>query len=54
MSKRWIHGTFEDEHQLLAATAAVREQGYRVEDIFTPYPVHGLPALDIADLEGSL
>ncbi|MGE0192138.1 MAG: DUF3341 domain-containing protein [Planctomycetota bacterium] len=43
MSKRWIHGTFEDEHRLLAATSAVREQGYEVEDVFTPYPVHGLP-----------
>jgi hypothetical protein len=33
---------FLDPERLLAAIKAVREQGYRGIDAYTPYPVHGL------------
>lgn len=42
MSNRVLLATFEHEDDLLAATAAVREEGLRIADAFTPYAVHGL------------
>ena len=42
MSQRIVLATFEHETDLLAATAAVRQKGYRIVDAFTPYAVHGL------------
>lgn len=42
-SERFCVGYFEDESALLAAVAAARRRGYSVVDVFTPYPVHGLP-----------
>ncbi len=42
MSDRLLLATFEHEEDLLAATTAVREKGYRILDVFTPYAVHGL------------
>ncbi len=42
MSDRVLLATFEHEEDLLAATTAVREKGYRILDVFTPYAVHGL------------
>ncbi len=42
MSDRVLVATFEHEDDLLAATAAVRRDGQRIVDAFTPYAVHGL------------
>jgi hypothetical protein len=42
MSDRVLVATFEHEDDLLAATNAVREGGFRIVDAFTPYAVHGL------------
>lgn len=42
MSDRVLLATFAHEDDLLAATAAVRRQGWRIIDAFTPYAVHGL------------
>jgi hypothetical protein len=42
MSHRVLLAVFDHEDDLLAATEAVRSQGYRVVDAFTPYAVHGL------------
>ncbi len=42
MSQRMLLAVFEHEDDLLAATSAVREKGFRVVDAFTPYAVHGL------------
>jgi hypothetical protein len=42
MSQRVLLATFEHEDDLLAATAAVRREGLRIVDAFTPYAVHGL------------
>ena len=42
MSQRVLLATFEHEDDLLAATRAARQQGWRIVDAFTPYAVHGL------------
>lgn len=42
MNRRLLLGTFANEHDLLAATAAAHERGYPIIDAYTPYPVHGL------------
>ncbi len=34
--------TFEHEDDLLAAVKQVRQQGYKIIDVFTPYAIHGL------------
>lgn len=42
MSCRILTGSFESEEDLLAAVARVRASGFRVVDVYVPYPVHGL------------
>jgi len=42
MSQRVLMAVFEHEDDLLAATDAVRREGLRIVDAFTPYAVHGL------------
>lgn len=37
-----VIGFFEDSHDLVEATAKVRDAKYSHFDAFTPYPVHGL------------
>lgn len=44
MSKRLLINVFENEQDILGATKAVRENGYKIVDVFTPYAVHGLDA----------
>ena len=41
MSERVI-ARFVDESALLAAVREARARGFRVREVFTPYPVHGL------------
>ena len=42
MSDRLLLATFSHEDDLLAATTAVREKGFHIVDVFTPYAVHGI------------
>lgn len=42
MSRRVIVGVFERETDVVAATQASRARGYVIEDVYTPYAVHGL------------
>ena len=42
MSRRQLLGSFDDEKDILDATRAVREAGFSVADVYTPYAVHGL------------
>jgi len=44
MSKRLLITAFENEKDILGATKAARENGYKIVDVFTPYAVHGLDA----------
>lgn len=44
MVKKFVVGSFEDENVLFPAVKNVRRQGYKIHDVYTPYPVHGLDA----------
>ncbi|OIO10346.1 MAG: hypothetical protein AUJ52_04435 [Elusimicrobia bacterium CG1_02_63_36] len=38
----FLVGVFVCEQDLLAATHAAREAGFKIHDAYTPYPVHGM------------
>lgn len=40
--KRFVVGCFDDEAVLFPAVKKVRNAGYKIQDVYTPYPVHGL------------
>ena len=42
MSRRLLHAVYDDESRLLAAIEDLRAHDLEVEDVFSPYPVHGL------------
>ena len=42
MSNKVIHAIFDDDDVLLSAVKKVREAKYQIEEVFTPFPVHGL------------
>jgi hypothetical protein len=42
MSRRVFVGVFEREEDIHGAVRAVRERGWNIVDIYTPYAVHGL------------
>lgn len=42
MIKTFVVGSFEDENVLFPAVKNVRKAGYKIHDVYTPYPVHGL------------
>lgn len=42
-SRRIFMGVFEREEDVVGATLAARERGWRIVDVHAPYPVHGLP-----------
>jgi hypothetical protein len=50
MSNKVIHAIYEDDDVLLGAIKVVREANHHIEEVFTPFPVHGLEkALGIAN-----
>ena len=40
--KKFVVGSFEDEKVLFPAVKNVRKAGYKIHDVYTPFPVHGL------------
>lgn len=40
--KKFIVGSFDDEDVLFPAVRNVRKAGYKIQDVYTPFPVHGL------------
>jgi hypothetical protein len=40
--KKFTVGCFDEEETLFAAVKKVRTAGYKIHDVYTPYPVHGL------------
>lgn len=40
--KKFVVGSFDDEKVLFPAIKNVRRAGYKIHDVFTPFPVHGL------------
>ncbi|MBN8664819.1 MAG: DUF3341 domain-containing protein [Chitinophagales bacterium] len=48
--KKFTVGCFDEEDTLFAAVKKVRTAGYKIHDVYTPYPVHGLDkALGLRD-----
>jgi len=42
MIKKFVVGSFEEEKVLFPAVKNVRRAGYKIHDVYTPFPVHGL------------
>ena len=42
MATHKIHALYNDDDILLQAVKQVRDQHYHIEEIFCPFPVHGL------------
>src|SRR5215475_2105224 len=40
--KRFVVGSFDDEAVLFPAVKKVRSAGYKIHDVYTPMPIHGL------------
>lgn len=40
--KKFVVGVFEEEGNLFNAVRRVRKSGYRLHDVYTPFPIHGL------------
>ena len=40
--KKFIVGCYDNEPVLLSAVKSVRNKGYKIHDVYTPMPVHGL------------
>ena len=41
-NKNFIVGIFDDEDILLHAVEDIREKGVKIQEVFSPFPVHGL------------
>lgn len=42
MRKKFVVGSFDDENVLFPAIKNVRRSGYKIHDVYTPFPIHGL------------
>ena len=42
--KKFVVGCFDDEQVLFPAVRSVRKAGYKIHDVYTPMPIHGLDA----------
>jgi hypothetical protein len=40
--KKFVVGSFSDENVLFPAVKRVRSAGYKIHDVYTPFPPHGL------------
>ena len=40
--KKFVVAAFDDEAVLFPAVKNVRKAGYKIHDVYTPFPVHGL------------
>jgi len=50
MASKVIHALYTDDDILLQAVKKVREKHYHIEEVYTPFPVHGLEkAMGLAD-----
>lgn len=42
MSKVYVHALYNDDDRLKDGAKKVREQGYSIKEVFSPFPVHGI------------
>lgn len=40
--KKFVVGCFDEEATLFSAVKNVRKKGYKLQDVYTPFPIHGL------------
>ncbi len=40
--KKFVVGCFNDEKLLFPAVKQIRKAGYKIHDVYTPFPIHGL------------
>jgi len=43
--KKFVVASFDDEAVLFPAVKQVRKTGYKIHDVYTPMPIHGLDAM---------
>ena len=49
-SNRTIHALYDDDDTLLSAVKKIRSEKFHIEEVYTPFPVHGLEkALGLED-----
>ena len=54
-SNKVIHALYDDDDALLSAVKSIREKKYHIEEVYTPFPVHGLDkVLGLADTRISI
>ena len=41
-SKNYILGVFDDEDIVMSAIPKIREAGTKIEEVFSPFPIHGI------------
>tara|TARA_Y100001980_G_C14334706_1_gene150882 strand:- start:18 stop:548 length:531 start_codon:yes stop_codon:yes gene_type:complete len=41
-SNRFVHALYDDDDTLLKAVKNIRSEKYDIEEVYTPFPVHGL------------
>ena len=42
MSEKILHAVYDDDDKLIEAVKEIRTSKYSIEEIYTPFPVHGL------------
>ena len=42
MSNKVVHALYDDDDVLLSAVKNIRKEKYNIEEVYTPFPVHGL------------
>tara|TARA_B100001996_G_scaffold272738_1_gene213656 strand:+ start:116 stop:649 length:534 start_codon:yes stop_codon:yes gene_type:complete len=42
MENKYIHAIYDDDDVLLKAVKTLRENNFHIEEVYTPFPVHGL------------
>ena len=42
MANKFLHAIYDDDDKLLYAVQHLKKEGVYIEDVFTPFPVHGL------------
>ena len=48
MANKHVHAIYDDDDKLLSAVKILKSKGVTINDVFTPFPVHGLDhALDL-------
>ena len=41
-SSKFVHAIYNDDDVLLSAVKMVKDEKFHIEEIYTPFPVHGL------------